>query len=104
MRGRKRRRSEAEPIRHSVAPSSLEPAKLWAELRCLGRHQGPAWILDVTALVIPGSPPTLAAFPEKTQRGQQIFIHSNRTSNKSYFTNIHGKQMGNPEVNKFVKL
>lgn len=25
------------------------------------------WILEVTALVIPGSPPTLAAFPEKTQ-------------------------------------
>lgn len=36
--------------------------------------KGPTWILDVTALVIPGSPPTLAAFPEKTgERPSNIY-------------------------------
>jgi hypothetical protein len=58
----------------------------------------PTWILDVTALVIPGSPPTLAAFPEKTQNVHQICAYSNETRNERYFTNISHEQIGNPDL------
>lgn len=63
----------------SSANAALRGARLGRTSTALGRAlglaiKGPTWILDVTALVIPGSPPTLAAFPEKTgERPSNIY-------------------------------
>lgn len=56
----------------SRAVAALRDTRLRRASKALGRAlglaiKGPTWILVVTALVIPGSPPTLAAFPEKTE-------------------------------------